>query len=94
MRNDFLLNHFRFHLEAKVPLHIPAHNKGNVIRGGFGSTFRRIGNKKRVRDRESCSWAEDFGERNCSENISKSRGDRTREPERKDRTAEKTAGTD
>jgi len=39
---DFSLQHFRFHLEPKAPLHMPAYNKGNVIRGGFGSTFRRI----------------------------------------------------
>jgi hypothetical protein len=31
---------FRFHLESKAPLHMPAYNKGNVIRGGFGSPFR------------------------------------------------------
>jgi len=45
------LHHFRFHLEPKAPLHMPVHNKGstlrltpegNVIRGGFRSTFRRI----------------------------------------------------
>ena len=36
----FSLHHFRFHLEPKVPLHMPAFNKGNVIRGGFGNTFR------------------------------------------------------
>ena len=40
MRSGFSLHHFRFHLEPKAPLHMPAHNKGNVIRGGFGSTFR------------------------------------------------------
>jgi hypothetical protein len=33
----FLFHHFRFHLEPKAPLHMPAYNKGNVIRGGFGS---------------------------------------------------------
>jgi hypothetical protein len=38
----FSLHHFRFHLEPKATLHMPAYNKGNVIRGGFGSTFRRI----------------------------------------------------
>jgi hypothetical protein len=26
---------FRFHLEPKAPLCMPAYNKGNVIRGGF-----------------------------------------------------------
>ena len=56
MKNaDVLLQHFRFCLEPKAPLHMPAYNKGNVIRGGFGSVFRRIvchGNyKDRVRDR-------------------------------------------
>jgi hypothetical protein len=42
MRNDFFLNHFRFHLEPKAPLRIPEYNTGDVIRGGFGTTFRRI----------------------------------------------------
>jgi hypothetical protein len=36
------LQRFRFHLEPKTPLHLPAYNKGNVIRGGFGGAFRRI----------------------------------------------------
>ena len=36
----FTLDRFRFYLEPKAPLHLPAYNKGNVIRGGFGSTFR------------------------------------------------------
>jgi hypothetical protein len=30
----FLFQRFRFHLEPNVPLHMPAYNKGNVIRGG------------------------------------------------------------
>src|SRR5919109_1473853 len=55
MFSDFSLQHFRFHLEPKARLHMPAYNKGNVIRGAFGSMFRRIvghGNyKDRVRDR-------------------------------------------
>jgi len=42
-------DHFCFHLEPKVPLHMAAYNKGltqrltpggNVIRGGVRSTFR------------------------------------------------------
>jgi hypothetical protein len=37
---NFILHHFRFHLEPKSPLHMPAYNRDNVIRGGFGSTFR------------------------------------------------------
>lgn len=38
----FSIQHLRFHLEPKAPLCMPAYNKGNVIRGGFGSTFRCI----------------------------------------------------
>ena len=38
---EFSLRHFRFQLEPQAPLHMPAYNKGNVIRGGFGSAFRR-----------------------------------------------------
>jgi hypothetical protein len=40
MSASFILQYFRVHLEPKVPLHMPAYNKGNVMRGGFGSTFR------------------------------------------------------
>ena len=48
MISSLSLHHFRFHLEPKAPLHMPAYNKGstlrltpkgNVIRGGFGGTF-------------------------------------------------------
>ena len=36
------LHRFRFNVETKEPLHMPAYNKGNVIRGGFGArTFNR-----------------------------------------------------
>jgi hypothetical protein len=63
----FSLQHFRLHLEPKAPLQMPAYNKGstlrltpkgNVIRGGFGSTFRRFvchcshKDRARVRDRD------------------------------------------
>lgn len=37
---EFSLHHLRFHLEPRAPLLLPVYNKGNVIRGGFGSTFR------------------------------------------------------
>jgi hypothetical protein len=33
---------------------MPAYNKGNVIRGGFGSTFRRIVCHANCREPESC----------------------------------------
>jgi hypothetical protein len=40
MKDDnFSLQHFRFELGPKAPLHMPAYNKSNVIRGGFGSTL-------------------------------------------------------
>lgn len=51
MTSDFPFHYFSFHLEAKAPLQMPAYNKGstarltpkgNIIRGGFGSAFRRI----------------------------------------------------
>jgi hypothetical protein len=51
---DISLHHFRFHLEPKALLRLPAYNKGNVIRGGFGSTFRRIVCHANCRDPESC----------------------------------------
>ncbi|MGH7770884.1 MAG: hypothetical protein ACREQA_01445 [Candidatus Binatia bacterium] len=54
--NHFSLHHFRFHLEPKAPLQVPAYNKGNVIRGGFGSTFRRIVCHRKMfwREPETC----------------------------------------
>jgi len=42
MITDCAHQRFRFRLQPKAPLHMPAYNKGNVIRGGFGSAFRRI----------------------------------------------------
>jgi hypothetical protein len=51
---DLSLLHFRFHMEPKAPLHMPARNKGNVIRGGFGGAFRRIVCHGNCRDPESC----------------------------------------
>jgi hypothetical protein len=54
MPSGFSLYHFRFHLEPKAPLYMPAYNKGNVIRGGFGSTFRRIVCHANCREPERC----------------------------------------
>ena len=54
MVTDFSLHHFRFHLEPKATLQMPAYNKGNVIRGGFGSTFRRIVCHANCREPETC----------------------------------------
>lgn len=50
----FALHHFSFYLEPKAPLHMPAGNKGNVIRGGFGSVFRRIVCHANCREAETC----------------------------------------
>lgn len=54
MTSDFILQRFRFRLEPNSPLHMPVFNKGNVIRGGFGSTFRRIVCHANCREPESC----------------------------------------
>jgi hypothetical protein len=34
--------HLRLHLEPERELLLPAHNKGNTLRGGFGAAFRRL----------------------------------------------------
>jgi CRISPR-associated endoribonuclease Cas6 len=54
MTTGFSLQRFRFQLEPKAPLRMPAYNKGNVIRGGFGSTFRRIVCHANCREPETC----------------------------------------
>jgi len=54
MISSLSVHHFRFHLEPKAPLQMPAYNKGNVIRGGFGSTFRRIVCHANCREPETC----------------------------------------
>lgn len=54
MMADLLLNRFRFILEPKAPLRMPAYNKGNVIRGGFGSSFRRMVCHANCPDTETC----------------------------------------
>ena len=38
----FTLSHLRLHLVPEQPLHLPAHNKGNSLRGGFGGAFRKL----------------------------------------------------
>ena len=54
MTTGFSLQRFRFHLEPKAPLRMPAYNKGNMIRGGFGSTFRRLVCHANCREPETC----------------------------------------
>jgi hypothetical protein len=36
------LSHLRLHLVPEQLLRLPAHNKGNSLRGGFGSAFRKL----------------------------------------------------
>ncbi len=38
----FVLAHYRLHLAPQEPLELPAFNKGQTIRGGFGTLFRRL----------------------------------------------------
>lgn len=39
---DFEIAHLQFRLEALEPLLLPRENKGNVLRGAFGSIFKRL----------------------------------------------------
>ena len=41
-QNSFTLAQYRFHLTPKESLEMPATNKGTTIRGGFGTSFRRL----------------------------------------------------
>lgn len=41
-RDTFTLAHYRFLLTPRETLQMPAHGKGNTIRGGFGAAFRRL----------------------------------------------------
>jgi CRISPR-associated endoribonuclease Cas6 len=54
MTPNFSFQHFRFHLAPKSVLRMPAYNKGNVIRGGFGSAFRRLVCHGGCREPETC----------------------------------------
>jgi hypothetical protein len=40
--DSLALSHLRLHLVPEQPLHLPAHNKGNSLRGGFGGAFRKL----------------------------------------------------
>ncbi len=54
MTSQFTIQHISFHLVPEAPLHMPGYNKGNVIRGGFGSTFRRVVCHANCREPRSC----------------------------------------
>ncbi|MDP2607036.1 MAG: hypothetical protein Q8S00_31250 [Deltaproteobacteria bacterium] len=83
----FTFQHFRFSLESKTPLQMPVHNKGNVIRAGFGSTFRLSAARLPERGQVSAQ-AERIV---CHGNFQRRVRDRVREL--KNRTAEKKPGT-
>ena len=41
-KKSHVLEHYRLHIVPQEPLDLPAWNKGNTIRGGFGTLFRRL----------------------------------------------------
>jgi CRISPR/Cas system endoribonuclease Cas6 (RAMP superfamily) len=45
---------FRFTIVPEQPMHVPAVNKGNMLRGGFGHAFRRLCCVPQCRDTKSC----------------------------------------
>ncbi len=48
---------FRFTIEPQEALQVPAVNKGNMLRGGFGHAFRRLCCIPQCRDTKSCPLA-------------------------------------
>ena len=48
---------FRFTIVPEQPMHVPAVNKGNMLRGAFGHAFRRLCCVPQCRDANSCPLA-------------------------------------
>jgi CRISPR-associated endoribonuclease Cas6 len=48
---------FRFTLDPVQPLEVPAINKGNMLRGGFGHAFRRLCCVPQCKDARTCPLA-------------------------------------
>jgi hypothetical protein len=48
---------FRFTIVPEQPLEVPALNKGNMLRGGFGHAFRRLCCVPQCRDTKACPLA-------------------------------------
>ncbi|MEW6214631.1 MAG: hypothetical protein AB1478_05415 [Nitrospirota bacterium] len=42
MLKAFRLSHYRFTLIPESTIHMPAFNKGSILRGAFGSSLRRL----------------------------------------------------
>ena len=55
--NTLRVGLFRFTIAPVHPLEVPAVNKGNMLRGGFGHAFRRLCCIPQCRDTKSCSLA-------------------------------------
>jgi CRISPR-associated endoribonuclease Cas6 len=55
--NALQIGVFRFTIAPLQPLVVPAVNKGNMLRGGFGHAFRRLCCVPQCRDTKSCPLA-------------------------------------
>jgi hypothetical protein len=55
--NGLRIGLFRFSIAPLQPLVVPAVNKGNMLRGGFGHAFRRLCCVPQCRDTKSCPLA-------------------------------------
>jgi len=55
--NALRIGVFRFTIAPLQPLVVPAVNKGNMLRGGFGQAFRRLCCVPQCRDTKSCPLA-------------------------------------
>lgn len=51
---DFSLGLFQFTITPVEPLDVPAVNKGNMLRGGFGHAFRRLCCVPQCKDAKTC----------------------------------------
>lgn len=56
-RNSLRIGVFRFRLMPAQPLEVPALNKGNMLRGGFGHAFRRLCCIPQCKDTKTCPLA-------------------------------------
>ncbi len=56
-RNSLRIGLFRFRLVPEQPLEVPALNKGNMLRGGFGHGFRKLCCIPQCKDTKSCPLA-------------------------------------
>lgn len=56
-RSTLRIGLFRFTIAPLQPLQVPAMNKGNMLRGGFGHAFRRLCCVPQCRDTRTCPLA-------------------------------------